>query len=196
MNESKILQELGIPASEGSPSGTFSQLPDGSIFITYLENKYKIFSDGRVDASLAKNSLNQSQIDKLAGFAQKLDYYEGSFLIDGSDPKVVKLAPKSKTQLSFQSTSTLMGIPCAPGIAEGVAFKDILILKDFSELRSFKEVKGIIIEKGSLLSHLAITARELGIPCVMNVRNISVVIKHGTMVQLNGNTGVVTVLEI
>lgn len=196
MNDSKILQELGIPASEGSPTGTFSQLPDGSIYITYLENRYKIFSDGRVEASLAASSLTQSQIDKIASFAQKLEYYEGSFLLVGTDPKVVKLAPKSQTNLSFLSTSTLMGIPCAPGIAEGEAFKEILILKDFSELSSFKNVKGIIIEKGSLLSHLAITARELGIPCVMNVRNISVVIKYGTKVQLNGNTGVVTVLKI
>ena len=56
------------------------------------------------------------------------------------------------------------------------------------------EAKGIITEKGSLLSHTAIISRELNIPSVVGVKNVCNILKTGDRVRLNGNTGEVEVI--
>lgn len=52
--------------------------------------------------------------------------------------------------------------------------------------------KGIIVEKGSVLSHTAIIGRELGIPTVVGVRNAVSVIPDKAHVNLDGERGVIT----
>ena len=49
--------------------------------------------------------------------------------------------------------------------------------------------KGIIIEKGGVLSHISILARELGIPCIINVPGIMQKIKNNEKIYMNGATG-------
>jgi pyruvate,water dikinase len=53
--------------------------------------------------------------------------------------------------------------------------------------------KGIIAEKGSLLSHTAIVSRELKIPSVVGARNATRLLQTGDIVTMNGYTGEVTV---
>lgn len=50
-------------------------------------------------------------------------------------------------------------------------------------------VKGIVSEQGSALSHLAIVARERGIPIVVNVRLEAKALKLGDRVTIDGSTG-------
>ena len=52
---------------------------------------------------------------------------------------------------------------------------------------------GIISEKGSLLSHTAIISRELKIPAVVGVKDASELIKDGDIIELDGNSGTVTI---
>jgi pyruvate,water dikinase len=54
---------------------------------------------------------------------------------------------------------------------------------------------GAIAEMGGLLSHGAVVARELGIPCVVNVREATRRIRTGQTVRVNGGTGLVEVLD-
>lgn len=55
--------------------------------------------------------------------------------------------------------------------------------------------KGIISEKGSLLSHTAIIARELGVPAVVGVDNITKILKTGDKVRINGDSGIIEILS-
>ena len=55
--------------------------------------------------------------------------------------------------------------------------------------------KGIVAEKGSLLSHTAIIAREMKIPAVVAVPNASRLIKSGDIIRINGETGLVEILR-
>jgi pyruvate,water dikinase len=48
---------------------------------------------------------------------------------------------------------------------------------------------GLVVEKGSLLSHTAIIGRELGIPTVVGVDGATELIRNGQLVQVNGQTG-------
>jgi pyruvate,water dikinase len=58
----------------------------------------------------------------------------------------------------------------------------------------FPSAKAIVVERGSVLSHSAIVAREFGIPCVVGVRDALSRLEEGAMIEVDGNTGRITVL--
>ena len=58
-----------------------------------------------------------------------------------------------------------------------------------------QQAKGIIAEKGSLLSHTAIISRELKKPAVVNVKDCTQLLHTGDLVELDADRGCVTVLE-
>lgn len=58
-----------------------------------------------------------------------------------------------------------------------------------------KNSLGIIAEKGSMLSHTAIITRELKKPSVVNVKDITKVVKTGDVVEVNAAEGMVTILK-
>jgi pyruvate,water dikinase len=60
----------------------------------------------------------------------------------------------------------------------------------------FPLVKGMIMERGSLLSHSAIVARELNIPAVVGVENACQWLEDGDWVELDGATGVIRRLGV
>ncbi|RKJ30527.1 hypothetical protein D7X33_41385, partial [Butyricicoccus sp. 1XD8-22] len=59
----------------------------------------------------------------------------------------------------------------------------------------FYSAKGLITESGGPLSHGAVTAREVGIPAVMSVRNCLTIIKDGDIVVVDGTKGIVKLKE-
>ena len=98
----------------------------------------------------------------------------------------------------------LKGLGCSPGAVKG----RVQIIKDpYSQeikgdimvapqtdpgwLPIFPLFKGIIVERGSLLSHSAIVAREIGIPAVVGVRGVTRILKDGDMVEMDGSKGVI-----
>lgn len=54
---------------------------------------------------------------------------------------------------------------------------------------------GLVAETGSLLSHLAILARELGVPTVVGVADAIARFPAGTVVVVDGATGEVSRLD-
>lgn len=102
-------------------------------------------------------------------------------------------------------TKVLKGIGCSSGVIKGVArvvtdpqesLKEkeyILIAKSTDPGWVFLMIqsKGIVVEKGSVLSHTAIIGRELGIPTIVAVDRATSSIKNGDIIQIDGSTGVV-----
>ena len=58
----------------------------------------------------------------------------------------------------------------------------------------FYQASGIITESGGALSHGAVTARELGLPAVMAVRDATSRFTSGQTVRVNGSNGMVTLV--
>lgn len=56
-------------------------------------------------------------------------------------------------------------------------------------------ISGLVIERGGMLSHGAIIAREFGIPCVVGVKHAMDRIPSGATVEVNGDSGVVHVVD-
>jgi pyruvate,water dikinase len=59
----------------------------------------------------------------------------------------------------------------------------------------FPLISGLVIERGGMLSHGAIIAREFGIPSVVGVRDATARIAHGARVQVDGDRGIVRIVE-
>jgi pyruvate,water dikinase len=55
----------------------------------------------------------------------------------------------------------------------------------------FASAAGLLVERGSLLSHSAIVSREMGIPSIVSIPAITRELKTGDEVEMNGATGIV-----
>ena len=54
---------------------------------------------------------------------------------------------------------------------------------------------GVVVDVGAALSHAIIVSRELGIPCVVSATDATKRIPDGALVRVDGDTGVVTILD-
>lgn len=103
----------------------------------------------------------------------------------------------------------LIGTPCCPGIVEGVVrvakeFKDaeglmgeILVTErtDPGWVPLYPSCSGLLIERGSLLSHSAVVARELGLPTIIGINGgLMKKLKTGDRVKIDASTGIVQIL--
>jgi phosphohistidine swiveling domain-containing protein len=100
------------------------------------------------------------------------------------------------------------GLGCCPGIVRGqvkiitdprtadLARRAILVAEhtDPGWIMVFPSALGILVERGSLLSHAAIVARELGIPAVVSIPGLTRWLKDDDWVELDGRTGTVRLL--
>ena len=110
--------------------------------------------------------------------------------------------PKLRTTASHEN-GTLIGTGCSAGIvtAEAVLVRTpadagdvrgkVLIaeMTDPGWVFLMVSAAGLIVEKGSLLSHTAIIGRELGVPTVVGVEGATELIRNGQVIQVNGQTG-------
>ncbi|ORW88962.1 PEP/pyruvate-binding domain-containing protein [Mycolicibacter terrae] len=105
--------------------------------------------------------------------------------------------------------SIITGVGASPGRARGRArvvtepasavvlgADEVLIAHttDPSWVMTFMTVAGMAIDVGGTLSHAAIIARELGIPCVIGTGNGTRAIPDGALVEIDGSQGTVRIL--
>lgn len=95
------------------------------------------------------------------------------------------------------------GIGCCPGAVRGTVrlildpqgavlpAGSILVAEhtDPGWIMLFPSAAGLLVERGSLLSHSAIVARELGIPAVVSIPGLTTWLRDGDLVELDGALG-------
>jgi phosphohistidine swiveling domain-containing protein len=103
----------------------------------------------------------------------------------------------------------LHGTGCCPGIVTGPVKVlrtpnedarldgEILVAErtDPGWVPLYPSVSGLLIERGSILSHSAIVAREMGIPTIVGIAGLVATLKTGQRVTMDGGTGTVRVEE-
>ncbi|MEX1020222.1 MAG: PEP/pyruvate-binding domain-containing protein, partial [Litorilinea sp.] len=111
-------------------------------------------------------------------------------------------APEQGADSAAQG-ETRQGVGCCPGVVRGRARVvenpltaqfdpgDILVAPhtDPSWILIMPLAAGLLVERGSLLSHAAIVARELGIPAVVAIPDVMAWLQDGDLVELDGATG-------
>jgi pyruvate,water dikinase len=97
------------------------------------------------------------------------------------------------------------GLGCCPGIVRGkvrvitdprgaeLRHGEILVAErtDPGWIMLFPAAAGLLVERGSLLSHSAIVAREMGIPAIVSITDVTRWLQTGDEVEMDGARGVV-----
>ena len=111
---------------------------------------------------------------------------------------------------AVQPGDVLAGAPASAGVARGrarvvtdtaqiAAFEpgEILVAPqtDPSWTPLFMVAAGVVVDVGAMGSHAMIVSRELGIPCAAGVTDATKRIPDGTLLEVDGSSGKVTVLE-
>jgi pyruvate,water dikinase len=103
----------------------------------------------------------------------------------------------------------MQGVSCCPGKRTGTvrvirAPEDDLRLSgeilaaprtDPGWIPLYPSISALLIEKGSVLSHSAIVAREMGIPTVVGIENLTRRLKDGDRVEVDAGAGTVRIVE-
>jgi phosphohistidine swiveling domain-containing protein len=119
-------------------------------------------------------------------------------------PEPIPVAERSE----ISTVDLLTGIPGSAGVVEGIA--RVVVDPDADDLEPgeilvcrstnpswtplFALADAIVLDIGGPNSHGPIIAREMGIPCVINVGNGTSVLRDGDRVRVDGSAGTVTVL--
>lgn len=106
--------------------------------------------------------------------------------------------------------NVLLGTACCPGVVEGIV-RVVVNMSDAQGLNGeilvtertdpgwvplYPACSGLLIERGSLLSHSAVVARELGLPTIVGVRGGLVSrLKTGMRVRMDAGRGEVQILS-
>ena len=111
--------------------------------------------------------------------------------------------PRSAQARPDTEDGVLQGIGCVPGVAEGRAAVvtepqdvdgGILVTyrTDPGWITALPTARGLVIERGSPLTHVAIAAREFGIPTVVQVPGVTTAVAGGDRIRIDGERGTVT----
>jgi phosphohistidine swiveling domain-containing protein len=105
-------------------------------------------------------------------------------------------------------STVLTGVAGSPGTATGRARivhdpnsididdGDILVARgtDSAWTPLFMQASAVVVDIGGVMSHACIAAREVGIPCVIDVKHGTTRISEGQRISVDGTTGSVTLL--
>jgi pyruvate,water dikinase len=103
----------------------------------------------------------------------------------------------------------LRGHACCPGVVRGrprllesphadqLQTGEILVAKqtDPGWVTVFPLAAGILVERGSALSHSAIVARELGIPTIVGIPGLTEAVRGAAEIEMDGTSGTVRLVE-
>ncbi|MCU0565668.1 MAG: PEP-utilizing enzyme [Oculatellaceae cyanobacterium Prado106] len=103
------------------------------------------------------------------------------------------------------SSDSLQGTGCCPGVVRApvqvitdprratLKRGSILVAErtDPGWIMLFPSASGLLVERGSLLSHSAIVAREMGIPAIVSIPQVTQWLQDGDWVEMDGSTGLI-----
>lgn len=158
------------------------------------------------DWALNQNPNRQDLQEKTDGLKDIYDNYEN---IELPNRVIYESAPPSfhayQGNQTLEHADNLFGIPVSKGkVTAEVAVilsptldtnvqSKILVSKmtDPGWVFLMTQAVGLVSEKGSLLSHTAIVGRELGIPVIVNVPNVTAILKDGDVIKMDGDLGTI-----
>ena len=127
------------------------------------------------------------------------------FLTRGPPSSASAIVPAERSSCGSTPDGLLKGMGCSPGRVrapvrvvtrptEASNLAGTILVAERTDpgwTLLFTSVKGLLVQRGSLLSHSAIVAREMGIPCVVSIPGLMDSVSDGDVVDMDGSTGVV-----
>ena len=143
---------------------------------------------------------------------QLFDIEPPTFVVGGEPMTPLADVPRKGGQQvpTVKPGDVLVGAPASAGVARGRA----RVVADTSQIAAFEPgeilvapqtdpswtplfmvAAGVVVDVGAMGSHAMIVSRELGIPCAAGVSDATRRIPDGTLLEVDGSSGKVTVLE-
>ncbi len=171
--------------------------------IFYLEvDEILYFIDGKSTTNNLKEliAIRKTQYEKYKNVTPDERFYTNGAVNIGNNFK-----RQQETKQNNDKTIELKGIGASPGKITGKARvikepqnakieQGEILVAEFTDpgwIMLFPASSGILVERGSLLSHSAIVSRELGIPAVVGIKGLLNNIKTGDKIEIDGTTGIV-----
>jgi phosphohistidine swiveling domain-containing protein len=175
----------------------------------------------RIDASLPAGSVFFCTFDELCaalqsgraeiGHVVRLRRAEHARDAARPDPPPTFIGRPPPVMLPPASGARLTGLPASGGVVEGrarvlepgargldtVSPGEILVSRttDVGLSPLFLVAAGVVTELGGPLSHAAVVAREYGVPAVVSVPGVTLAIKTGDRLRIDGDRGIVEKLD-
>ncbi len=163
----------------------------------FFLNKEEILSFESSMLELIKERKERAQMFKNFNFSTVTSLQEIKAVIDGEEES---------------STNDLVGEGLSSGVVRGkivvvnnpASWKEIdwpqnaIVVAQSTDpgwTPVFTKASGIIVERGGVLSHCAIVAREMGIPAVSGIKQCHLKFKGGEDVFVDGNTGSIKLMQ-
>lgn len=172
--------------------------------VFYLEvNEALGFLDGTTTTTDLKSLvvLRHAEFDRFRQMPAPADRFETRGVVNHAhayQPRELKAQP-------FAGGEARQGLGCCPGVVRGpvrvitdpraalIQSGEILVAErtDPGWVMLFPAAAGLLVERGSLLSHSAIVSRELGLPGIVSITGLTAWLKTGDVVEMDGSTGLV-----
>jgi pyruvate,water dikinase len=166
--------------------------------------------DDELDAFVADPNAFRARLATRESDYVALFELEPPFIINGAPLPLSQWPRRGENAVAAAVTGdVLRGVPGCPGTATGRARVvlspadplvlepgDVLIapITDPAWTPLFVPAAAVVVDVGAMVSHAIIVSRELGIPCVVSVKDATKRIPDGALVRVDGNAGTVTVL--
>ncbi|MGI9052664.1 MAG: PEP-utilizing enzyme [Ilumatobacteraceae bacterium] len=169
--------------------------------------------DAEVEPFVADpGSFRQTLADRFEQWQELWGLVPPYFIKHGVVPPISSWRKRGEsTEEPMVAGEVLQAVPGCPGQITGRARVvtdpsdpgdlgpgDILVapLTDPAWTPLFMAVGGVVVDVGGQISHAIIVSRELGLPCVVSATGATERIPDGALIELDADTGKVTILEV
>jgi len=202
----KVMHEVRAPLFElGRRLTAQGQLDHPQQVFMALESELDLLA---THAAALRDTLRERERQ----WRELFDVEAPTFVVAGEPMTPLADLPRKggRETVTVQPGDVLAGAPASAGVARGrarvvsntsqiAAFEpgEILVAPqtDPSWTPLFMVASGVVVNVGAMGSHAMIVSRELGIPCVAGVTDATSRIPDGTLLEVDGSSGKVTVLE-
>jgi len=176
----------------------------------FTASEVSMLLDDELDAFVAGPDEFRARLAAREQQYLELFELEPPFIVNGAPPPVDQWPRKGSVRAEVSSSGdVLVGVSGSPGTATGRARVvldpadpfalepgDVLVapITDPAWTPLFVPAVAVVVNVGASVSHAVIVSRELGIPCVVSVKDATERIPDGAMVRVDGVAGTVTIL--
>ena len=207
-----VLMEIGKRISRAgcieAPEDTFFLVPEEIFMILSAPE----VSDLKATVRMRRETWEKNKTIVPPPLIAKISPEEvGKIVLKSKNPMVERLITGRTISTADERKAHLAGDISSPGVEEGPA-RVVFSPDQLGEVRQgeilvapvvqpswspvFSLIKGIVTDRGGILSSSAVVGREYGIPVVSNVIDGTSRIKTGQRIRVDGNIGIVQIVDL
>ncbi|MFD9664004.1 PEP-utilizing enzyme [Rhodococcus sp. NPDC059968] len=199
-----VIHEIRLPARELGRRGVAAGALDS------VEQSFMLFADELDDYLTDPAAFTDIVREREKSYLELFDV-KPPFVVSEEVPALENWERRSSgAGAALTAGDSIVGVSGCTGIARGRARVlttaddpsalepgEILIapITDPSWTPLFVAASAVVVDVGAPFSHAAIVSREIGIPCIVSATDATKKIPDGALVEVDGTTGTVTVIE-